>query len=142
MDTKINPERVRELRKASAMSQAELASATSLSIRTIQRIESEGVASLESKRSLASVFEVSTSYLEEPISENHMRVQSKLGLALGCAGVLVGGFIASTSILLSLQSSTISHHDAGIAFAVTATMGGTICAVLGKMYSSGSASRA
>ncbi|MCC6540172.1 MAG: helix-turn-helix transcriptional regulator, partial [Bryobacterales bacterium] len=50
---KINPERVRDERKRRSWSQEELATAAGLNLRTIQRIETEGVASLQSLKALA-----------------------------------------------------------------------------------------
>lgn len=55
---KINSERVKKLRAAKPWSQEELSDASGLSLRTIQRIESSGNASIDSVRALAAVFEV------------------------------------------------------------------------------------
>jgi ribosome-binding protein aMBF1 (putative translation factor) len=46
---KINVDAVLEARRQRAWSQEELATASGLNLRTIQRIESEGAASLQSK---------------------------------------------------------------------------------------------
>jgi|SRR5690606_25460513 len=51
-------ERVKQLRRERPMSQDELAGAARLSLRTIQGIEGEGIASSESKKALAAVFGV------------------------------------------------------------------------------------
>jgi len=54
----INREFVVALRNRRSWSQAELAIAAGLNLRTIQRIEAEGVASLQSRKALASAFDV------------------------------------------------------------------------------------
>ena len=55
---KINAELVLSARKAKSWSQEELAIASGLNLRTIQRIESEAAASLQSKKALAAAFDV------------------------------------------------------------------------------------
>jgi len=55
---KINVELVLNGRKQRSWSQDELAIASGLNLRTIQRIESEGSASLQSKKALASALEL------------------------------------------------------------------------------------
>lgn len=61
---KINAELVLELRSKKSWSQDELAAATGLNLRTIQRIEKEAAASLQTKKALASVFDIHISDLE------------------------------------------------------------------------------
>jgi DNA-binding XRE family transcriptional regulator len=55
---KINAKLVIDLRNKKSWSQDELAIATGLNLRTIQRIENEASASLQSKKALASVFDI------------------------------------------------------------------------------------
>ena len=54
---KVDADRIRSLRKARAWSQEELAVAAGLNLRTVQRIELEGVASRQSKKALAMAFD-------------------------------------------------------------------------------------
>jgi transcriptional regulator with XRE-family HTH domain len=54
---RINSELVAELRKERSWSQDELATAADLNLRTIQRIENVGTASLQSMKSIASALE-------------------------------------------------------------------------------------
>jgi len=61
---KINAELVFKSRANKSWSQEELALASGLNIRTIQRIEREGIASLQSKKALASVFGLHISDLD------------------------------------------------------------------------------
>jgi DNA-binding XRE family transcriptional regulator len=55
---KINANLVIDLRNKKSWSQDELAIATGFNLRTIQRIENEASASLQSKKALASVFDI------------------------------------------------------------------------------------
>lgn len=59
---------VRKLRLANGWSQEQLATLTGLNTRTIQRIERGQTPSLESKRALASVFEIGIEAFDEPKS--------------------------------------------------------------------------
>lgn len=59
---------VRRLREKRNWSQEQLATLSGLNVRTIQRIESGNKASLESLKSLASVFEVDISTLTEEVT--------------------------------------------------------------------------
>ncbi len=61
---KINSELVKQLRSEKSWSQEELAIASGLNLRTVQRIESEATASLQSKKALASAFGVAVRDLE------------------------------------------------------------------------------
>lgn len=71
---KINAELVLELRSQKAWSQEELAIAAGLNLRTIQRIEKDSTASLQSKKALASALDVDISDLdheEKPIMKKY-----------------------------------------------------------------------
>jgi transcriptional regulator with XRE-family HTH domain len=62
---KINPEYVRDERKRRSWSQEEMATAAGLNLRTIQRIENEGVASLQSAKALAAALDIDVQRLGE-----------------------------------------------------------------------------
>jgi len=68
---RINAELVVKLRKAKAWSQDELAIASGLNVRTIQRVETEASASLQSKKALASALDISIQDLD--FEENLMK---------------------------------------------------------------------
>jgi len=68
---RINADLVVELRNAKSWSQEELAIASGLNLRTIQRIENEATASLQSKKSLASALEIDVQNL------NHEEIKMK-----------------------------------------------------------------
>jgi transcriptional regulator with XRE-family HTH domain len=60
----INADLVVGLRHRKSWSQEELAIASGLNLRTIQRIEAEGAASLQSKKALAAAFDVEITELD------------------------------------------------------------------------------
>jgi len=61
---RINADLVIKARKQKAWSQEELATAAGLNLRTVQRIESEAAASLQSKKALASALDLDIHALE------------------------------------------------------------------------------
>jgi len=70
----INTQLVIALRKKRWWSQEELATASGLNLRTIQRIESDGVASLQSRKALAAAFDVDVDELDikvEPVMRRY-----------------------------------------------------------------------
>lgn len=54
----LNSSRVREMRTTKGWTQQQLAEISDLSLRTVQRVESQGVGSLETSKSLAAAFEI------------------------------------------------------------------------------------
>ena len=64
MDMRIDTHRIRSERKKRAWSQEHLAEVSALGIITVHRIEKTGIASLESVKALASVFELEVSELQ------------------------------------------------------------------------------
>ena len=61
---KINAQLLVTLRNRKSWSQEELATAAGLNLRTVQRIESDGVASLQSRKALASAFDLEVTELD------------------------------------------------------------------------------
>ena len=71
---RVNAELVVALRTAKYWSQEELSIASGLNLRTIQRIEKEAAASLQSKKALAAVFAIDIrelDYLEPPVVKKY-----------------------------------------------------------------------
>ena len=64
MDMKINAALIKHLRNQKGWPQEQLALISGISHRTIQRIETSGNCSLESKRALASAFEIEITALD------------------------------------------------------------------------------
>ena len=70
----INSALVKQLRSEQLWSQEELAIASGLNLRTVQRIEKEATASLQSKKALAAVFGIAVKeleHLESPVMQKH-----------------------------------------------------------------------
>jgi DNA-binding XRE family transcriptional regulator len=70
----INAALVKQLRSEKFWSQEELAIASGLNLRTVQRIENEATASLQSKKALAAAFDIAVKeleYLESPAMQMH-----------------------------------------------------------------------
>lgn len=70
----INAALVKQLRSEKFWSQDELATVSGLNLRTVQRIENEATASLQSKKALASAFGVAVNdleHVEPPIMQKH-----------------------------------------------------------------------
>ena len=63
MDQSVNSDKIKQLRIAKSWSQEKLSLASGLSLRTIQRIENEGVCSLDSRQAIASTLQVDSSAL-------------------------------------------------------------------------------
>ena len=70
---RVNTKVVTELRKKASWSQDELATAAGLNLRTVQRIENVGTASLQSLKALASALEVGLNDLKSTESESMKR---------------------------------------------------------------------
>ena len=63
-DVNLNNEKIQKLRTLKCWSQEELASASGLSVRTIQRVEKTGTASIETTKALAAVFSMTPDQLQ------------------------------------------------------------------------------
>lgn len=72
-EVKLDQTKILKLRNVNCWSQEELASLSGLSVRTIQRIEKTGIASLETAKALSSVFEV---------APDHLRLNSRLDVSV------------------------------------------------------------
>ncbi|ALO41654.1 helix-turn-helix domain-containing protein [Pseudoalteromonas phenolica] len=80
----ISKEKVRQLRMSKGWPQEQLALASGLSVRTVQRVESEGAASLNTAMSLAATFEVDVSELQQTYQLETSRKQKlQYGLFIG-----------------------------------------------------------
>lgn len=88
---RVKADLVLQLRKDRAWSQDELATASGLNLRTIQRIEKEATASLQSMKALASVFGLSIHDLEHEETQmiNELLgkdVELMMGISMGMTG--------------------------------------------------------
>ncbi|HEY7673054.1 MAG TPA: helix-turn-helix transcriptional regulator [Gammaproteobacteria bacterium] len=135
MEMKVDIDRVRQLRRERAMSQEELAGATGLSLRTIQRIETDGVTSLESKKALACVFQVELETLDDTREERARFLRGlNGGTTLGMAGALIGGASAYWAIYSSFAAGEMAAADAGVAAGIVGVGVGLSCALIGAVH--------
>lgn len=128
MDVKVNTDLIKQLRNKRAQSQEELAAAAGLSLRTVQRIESEGIASLESKKAIAGVFGIDSADLDDTREEKAEKAKTlQREVRNGYAGAWVGGACALIAIGYSFFTGGISAQAAGIYSAVVAVGVGASC---------------
>lgn len=81
---KVSVDKIRQLRTSKGWPQDQLAQISGLSVRTVQRVESEGVASFNTAMSLAATFEVDVSELQQTYQLETSRKQKlQYGLFIG-----------------------------------------------------------
>ena len=133
MDIMVDKKRVRKFRNHRAWSQDHLASASGLSLRTIQRIENDGSCSLESKKALAGVFNIKPSDLDIQVDAIENLAASKRGRMFGFAGVTLGLVCAYIGITLSLISEQVSSVDAGFYYGAVGAFCGVCFGLIGLL---------
>ena len=69
MELKVDHKKIKVLRLNKSWSQEELAEKAALSLRTVQRMELDGSASLKSRRAVANALEVEPAYLDPPLAK-------------------------------------------------------------------------
>ena len=107
---KVNVDLVLQMRRAKAWSQDELATACGLNLRTIQRIEKEATASLQSMKALASAFDVSIRDLEYEESEMINELLEKeviisVGMSSGPGSTVYGHADDIKGVIVEIQGS-------------------------------------
>ncbi len=121
MEMKLKSKKIKELRRQKLWSQEELAAASSLSLRTIQRIEKDGISSVESLKALASVLEVNADDItanEKNASYRHTQIGWTMLTIFSCA-LFVDIFFPAPPyfslviilIALAVSTLTISVND-------------------------------
>jgi transcriptional regulator with XRE-family HTH domain len=98
-EMKIDARMIRSLRALRGWSQEQLAEAAGLGVRTVQRLESEGRASAETRTCLAAAFNVPQSVLTG-VRSLPQRVRDSSGPVLGLAGtfLIVVGLLAGQNL--------------------------------------------
>jgi DNA-binding XRE family transcriptional regulator len=130
-EVKLNSAGVRKLREAKSWTQEHLASAAGVSLRTIQRIESEGSASAESRLAIAAALGV-------PVENIHLAMEGvvpapraelhriAVGTRWGYVGVLVGTLASAAGILSGGSSPEQVNTALGILGAFAGLVAGAI----------------
>jgi transcriptional regulator with XRE-family HTH domain len=111
-EMKLDPSSVRRLREARNWSQEQLAAASGLSLRTIQRVESEGAASRETRVCLAAALDVDTRLLSEARQEASPMNRRYPQFASAMASTLVGVTMLAAALLSDAPKGI--HYLAGI----------------------------
>ena len=135
MDIMINLEMVRKLRNQRSWSQDQLAAIAGISLRTVQRIEKDGSSSLESKKALASAFEIDAIDLDVDTNAVETAAANRRGQKFGYAGAVLGLVGAYSGISLDLVGGGMSIGEAGVYYGVVGALFGICCAAIG--WSSG-----
>ena len=125
---KINHTLLKQLRLQRALSQEELAIAAGISARTVQRMEADGTASLESQKAVAAVFNIGAERLLETPNPsnpgNPMKVIASSTLLIAATFLLTCfGIAQAIAPIDSLDSRNVfvgSWALAGLAFAILA----------------------
>lgn len=107
-----NSDKLIKLRQASFWTQEDLAAASGVSVRTVQRIERGKSASLASWKALASAFDVPIDTFEQSAEAQKVitisRRQAAVNVTIGCAGGLFGCSFGWWAIM----SATPDFHGA------------------------------
>jgi len=98
---KVNVDLLLQLRKDRAWSQDELATASGLNLRTIQRIENEATASLQSMKALAGAFDVNVRDLEH---EESQMINELMGKEVTIVSVYMGALHSVKGEIVEIQA--------------------------------------
>lgn len=116
MDIMINADIIKELRLQKSWTQDQLASAAGLSLRTIQRVEKEGVCSLETNQALAAVFNLDQKTLRVNSAEEKFDAANRRGRLYGMMGNTAGLICAYVAIGYSVFQGNLLGAQAGMWF--------------------------
>ena len=133
MFMKIDVDKVKTLREERSWSQDHLATVAGVSLRTIQRIESEGSASLETRMALASAFGVlAADLLPKQAARAPISLWHRLGIAGGASGAVVGLLFGWSGALARMPIG----QDAGVTYGVMGALTGITFAFVGTIVGS------
>lgn len=105
MEMEVNGALVKSLRLKQSWSQEMLADKAGLNLRTIQRVEAKGVASLKTRRAIAAALNIDPSELETEVSGTRRepgRPESLFDLPAGKKVILVGLYLCAAGISFGL----------------------------------------
>jgi DNA-binding XRE family transcriptional regulator len=119
---------LKRLRKAKAWSQEHLAQAANISVRTVQRMEAEGVCSAESKLAVAAALDITPAALSPAAPEVMARALGhRRGVFWGNLCVGVGALCGAAGVAFGGNSP----HDIGVGLGLIGAFAGMCCAVIG-----------
>lgn len=124
MDIMINAEIIKDLRLQKSWTQEQLAGAAGLSLRTIQRVEKDGVCSLETNQALAAVFSLDQGTLRLNSAEEKFDAAHRRGRLYGMTGITVGMICSYAAMGYSAFQGDFVGTEAGIGFGGVGLFGG------------------
>lgn len=127
MELMLDTETIRNLRLQKSWTQEQLANASGLSLRTVQRAEKGGACSLETTQALAAVFEVTPTQLQVDLSDAEPKNPHRRGRTYGMIGNTLGVVCAYAGISYSFVNGSLTASDAGIWFGSIGLLGGFNC---------------
>ena len=133
MEQMIDRDLIKKLRRERSWSQDYLASVSGISLRTVQRIENEGSCSLESKKALASAFEIKANDLDINTAVIKTLTVINRGRNFGFIGVAIGFVCAYIGITMSFTLGQITSSQAGLYYGSVGTFCGISCAIIGVL---------
>jgi transcriptional regulator with XRE-family HTH domain len=139
---KLDPERIRELRDEHGLSQESLAETAGLSVRTIQRVESNGLASGETAMALAAVFETRVERLEDLHVEQTRLIQRiERSHRLATLAIVTGAGFAALGVIADVIADTATGGTdlarAGLWLGGIGLVAGLGCASIGRFAARG-----
>ncbi|ASD66595.1 helix-turn-helix transcriptional regulator [Pseudoalteromonas piscicida] len=116
MEMQINKQLIKLKRVERAWSQSELAQVSGLSLRTIQRIEKSGAASLESIKALAAVYELNVMEIQHQPKSKGTKLKRKAAAFLAGTAVMAASIFTLTAsakpvmvdLMLTSQGQTLA----------------------------------
>lgn len=133
---KLDPERIRELRNEHGLSQESLAEVAGLNVRTIQRVESRGLASGETAMALAAVFHTRVDRLEDTqVDRARLIRRIERGHRLGIAAIVAGALLAALGAIADTLTGGMQLRSAGLLLGGIGLAAGLGCALLGRAAS-------
>lgn len=121
---------VRTLRGERSWSQEHLAAAAGISVRTVQRVEAEGVGSAETRLALAAALDVPVARLS-PVRARALSAGYRRGRFWGWLGLAVGGVGAAAGIISGAVHGNMSGAQLGMSAGLTGALLGMCAAALG-----------
>ena len=133
-EVKLNPAGVKKLRESKSWTQEHLATAAGVSLRTIQRMESDGSASAESRLAIAAALGVPVENIHLVIETGDTARSSELrriaiGTRWGYAGLCLGTLASAAGIM----NGSASPEQAATALGVLGAVAGITAGAIGVL---------
>jgi transcriptional regulator with XRE-family HTH domain len=123
MTVKINNKLIKELRLRNSYSQEKLAEIAGVNLRTIQRIEKDGLASLRTIAALANAFGVKPEDLDVSVTSNDLEMVSVQCSKLFPAGITISITLFIVGVLFASQIGNIYTYDGSIGIGMRGLIG-------------------